>query len=355
MGSDKILAIDGVWYSKDELILKAIQCKDNQLPQYKASFWQFICDWFDNHEFIVLKTSGSSGTPKQIKVSKEKIRSSAKRTIEFFNLQPFSSALICLSCDYIAGKMMVIRALEARMNIVLVEPSSMPITSDMADFDFVAMVPLQILSYKLMPTLLDKCRTLIIGGSAVTNDVVAILSGCKCCAYETYGMTETVSHIALRRVNGLESTHNFSVLNGVRVYKDERGCLVIEDKFTLDNLLVTNDRVELLSDGEFQLLGRYDNVINSGGIKISPEVVERSIGLHLDCEYAISWVEDSLLGQKMVLVTTASITDECLAEINLANGKYMKISKVLVVSALPKTENNKLDRLRLRGMIGFMS
>lgn len=351
MVNNKILAIDGVWFSKDELICEAKINIERSLPKYQLHFWAFVQEWFNELDFVQLKTSGSTGIPKLILVKKEKIRQSAQRTIAFFDLKRNSSALLCLSCDFVAGKMMIIRALEANMNIVLVEPTSLPIDVKMQDFDFAAMVPLQILSYKNQPTLLNKIKTLIIGGAAVSTDVLDVLKDCSCCAFETYGMTETVSHVAVRRVNSVSVEPYFIALEGVAIEKDERGCLVLNDRLTLDNSLVTNDIVEIVSDKEFRVLGRIDSIINSGGIKISPEEIEHKISPLLDCDYAISWIEDDDLGQKMVLVTTHSISDEKISVLNSTLEKLLKIRGLIVIDSLPTTENGKINRIKLHHLI----
>ncbi len=351
MNSVMIIAIDGVWYSKADLLLKAHSFADIELPAFRKSFWSFIIEWFNERDFVELKTSGSTGISKNIVVEKLKMQASAQRTISYLGLKKNSSALICLSCEYVAGKMMVVRALEACMNIVLVEPSSTPLKNITADFDFTAMVPLQILSYREDSAILNRVKTIIVGGALVKPDVISVLNGCDAVAYETYGMTETVSHIALRRINGSEAQSCFTALEGVSISCDGRGALMIEDRFTLDNMLITNDLCNIVSANEFVILGRIDNVINSGGIKISPEMIEKQIAEYIDVEFAASWIADERLGQKMVLVTAKPILENIFALLNSKLDKFSRFTTRLVIDELPKTPNNKIDRNALCAII----
>lgn len=351
MSSDKIVAIEGKWLTKTELLDMANSKLATQLPPYQESFWRFVMEWFNGNDFVELKTSGSTGIPTQIIVKKAKMRASASRTLKFLDIRSGDKALICLNCDYVAGKMMIVRALEGNLNLILRDATSNPLENLIEAIDFAAMVPLQVLFYKENPLLLNIVKTLIIGGASVSNQLETVLMRSSTMAYETYGMTETVSHIALRLVNGEGRKESFTALEGVEIDVDARGALIIRDEFTLDAPLITNDVIDRVSEREFRITGRVDNIINSGGIKISPEEIERQISPVLAADFLVSWVSDSKLGQKMVLVCTQTISDKDLEGINSLLPKFYKIHKVFNIHELPLTETGKINRLKVQGLI----
>lgn len=351
MMEPKILAINGIWYSQSELIQQANIVACSKVAQYQKDIWCFILRWFDKSDTIELKTSGSTGVPKRIVVSKVKMQNSARRTLRFFKLQPASTALLALSAEYIAGQMMIVRAIEGNLNLITVEPTSAPLDQLNECVDFATLVPMQLTKYSGNIEKLNLIGKLILGGTAVNDSVVVILQESSVEAYESYGMTETLSHIALRRLNGCEKSSSFQPLEGVTIGLDSRGALTIFDSQTLDEAIQTNDMAEIFHDGTFKISGRVDNVINSGGVKISPEEIERSLAPYIQHSFAISSVKDDRLGQKMVLVTELPISELELETLNTHLERFKRISKLVVVDKIPFLNSGKLDRLTLLDMV----
>ncbi|MCL3780284.1 hypothetical protein EMN47_07745 [Prolixibacteraceae bacterium JC049] len=296
--------IDGVHYRKDELIAKAeAVLKDDTVAEWEQLVWQFILNWFSDEEAVEVQTSGSTGAPKKMKIQKHYFRNSARMTLDFLGLKPGDSVLLCLSAGYIAGKMMIVRALEGGLNLILSEPSSNPMKAINQSVDFAAMVPMQVekVLNESGEFALLKVRKLIIGGAAISPELEQQLLPLKNQVFATYGMTETVSHVALRSVSGTKCSAAFQPLAGVEISKDERGCLMINAPRLAAEMVITNDVVEINSDETFQILGRIDNVINSGGVKVFPEAVERKISHLIGDRFIITAQQNVLLGQQVTL------------------------------------------------------
>lgn len=321
---------------------------------WKKPLWQFIADWYSDSSSIIVHTSGSTGKPKAIELSKDMMRVSARKTLQALDLKPNDTALLCLSANYIAGKMMLVRAILGDLQLYALEPSSQPLNDFPETIDFAAMVPMQVFEQLKVKDSLNSVKKLLIGGGAVSDDLSSQLQTCTCAAYESYGMTETVSHIALRRINGFEAQTGFSCMPAVSVALDERGCLQITAPDLLPTPLQTNDFAEILSSGEFRILGRIDNVINSGGIKIQPEEIERQIASFFTKSYAVSSIPDEKLGEKLVLVSEEPISPELLQTINQSLPAYHKMHQAIQMSLLPLTGNGKLDRVGLKKEINII-
>ena len=350
-----ILGVDNVFYSRIELVERANSFESGDMSPYQIHFWHFIQRWFDESDTINLKTSGSTGVPKVITVPKDRMRKSAQRTVKFFQLAPSSKALLALSAEYIAGQMMIVRAIEGQLNLILVEPSSTPLDSLNEFVDFATLVPMQLLKYSNNHEKLQLIGKLIVGGAAVSKSIESILADCTIKAYESYGMTETLSHIALRRINGVEKEFTFSPLDGVKIGVDDRGALTIFDPLTLDEPIQTNDIACIEKDGTFRIIGRVDNVINSGGVKVSPEELEHIISSFISSPFAISWVNDERLGQRVVLVSIKNFEPEELYKLNEKLPKYKRITKSFCVDEIPLLISGKLDRLKLQTLVEKLS
>ncbi len=312
---------------------------------------RFLEEWNNDLPYVNVQTSGSTGTPKILQVSKEMMRRSARKTLQYFDLKPGDTALLCLSADYIAGKMMIVRALEGNLRLITVEPSSTPLRDFTGEVDFAAMVPAQVFEELKTGGSLNRVRKLLIGGMALSPALEEALQQCTCEACESYGMTETVSHIALRRLNGSSRQAGFAPLQGVSVSLDERDCLVIDCPDLLENSLTTNDVAEILPSGQFRILGRVDNVINSGGIKIQPEETERKIASFFSSPFAISSVSDEKFGEKIVLVAGENISKTKLNEINNCLNKSEKLHHAFHLPELPQTATHKIDRRQLKNIL----
>ncbi|NJN77088.1 MAG: AMP-binding protein [Saprospiraceae bacterium] len=246
---------------------------------WQQSFWHFLKSWFNNNDYIEVKTSGSTGTPKIIRLDKKRMVASAKATGKFFDLKPNDKALLCLPCDYIAGKMMVVRALVLGLNLYSVEPNGNPLESVANEgFQFGAMIPLQVLnSLQNHENRFNKIEKVIIGGGVVDNSLLQKLQTCENQCFATYGMTETITHVAVKTLNGMQKTNLYKALEKVEFSQDERQCLIINAPYLSENQIITNDIINLYSKSSFEWLGRFDNVINTGGIKVNPENIEAKI------------------------------------------------------------------------------
>lgn len=266
---------------------------------YEKAMGDFLIDWMDSRDTVSVKTSGSTGAPKIMKVSKQAMVNSAIATGNYFKMKPGDTALHCLPSHYISGKMMLVRAMVLGLDMDFVEPSSQPIFDYDKSYDFCAMIPLQLQNTK---SYIHHIKTLIIGGAAISDSLKNAVQNLKTKIYATYGMTETVSHIAVKRINGKEIMPYFKVFPKVKIAQDSRGCLVIDAPLLTPEPLITNDVVTIISASQFELLGRVDNVINSGGVKLFPEQIEAKLASAISQRFMISAIPDELLGQKLILV-----------------------------------------------------
>lgn len=245
-------------------------------------------------------------------VEKRRMEASARITCDFLGLKAGDSALLCMSLDYIAGKMMVVRSLVGGLRLTVVEPCGHPLQMLTAPIDFAAMVPMQV--YNSLQVAEERqrlmaVRHLIIGGGAVDDALASELRHFPNAVWSTYGMTETLSHIALRRLSGSDASEWYTPFAGVKLsLTDADHCLVINAPSVHDGMLVTNDIAMLAPNGRFRILGRKDNVICSGGIKIQIEEVERLLRPHLHIPYLISKRHDEKFGELVVLLTEGEVT-----------------------------------------------
>ncbi len=324
---------------------------------FEKSIADLILRWQGGEQNFSLTTSGSTGSPKPIQFTRSQLQASAKLTIEALNLKPNETSLICLDTRYIAGQMMVIRSLENNMNIVAVEPSADPLESIPASqsIDFAAFVPYQlqaILQSSKSIQKLNSIRNVIIGGAALDDTAKLKLQLLSCNIYATYGMTETITHIALQKLNGEDKQNYFQTLRGISITQDERQCLVIEAAH-LTGKIITNDIVQLIDQNKFIWLGRYDNVINSGGIKIMPEKKEPIIArvfeeLNLNLRFFVTALPDEKLGNKVVLVVEGKrILDanKILKMLERDLSKYEVPKEIYFINQFVETDTQKINRI----------
>ncbi|MDP6628144.1 MAG: o-succinylbenzoate synthase [Candidatus Marinimicrobia bacterium] len=312
------------------------------LSSNKSPIWndvnQFITECLNGDEEMTLQTSGTTGKPKSIQVKKDWMKNSAQLTGKTFGLNEGDSALLCMPMKYVAGKMMVVRALELGVDLKVVEPSSSPLKGIDEPIDFTAMVPRQ-LENSLQN--LDKVKTLIVGGGQVHSALVEKLQSIKTEVFETYGMTETLTHVAIKPLNGSEKTDVFQALGGIQFGTDDRECLVIHAPMLNHEPVITNDLVEMIDKSSFRWLGRLDNVVNSGGIKIIPEVVEaKLVDVIPDRRFFIAGAPDESFGQKVVLVVEGSEIEFSLDSLE----KYEKPKEIYFVSEFVETDSGKVRR-----------
>ena len=256
---------------------------------------EFLLEWFNANSFITATSSGTTGIPKKITIDKQAMVNSALATAEFFDLKAGNRVLHCMSTAYIAGKMMLVRSIILGFEMDFVTPSSNPLKGNQHHYDFVAMVPMQVQN---SISELYKVKKLIIGGAKISETLLNQLLEVPTQVYETYGMTETITHIAVKKIG----EKSFSVLPNVTIATDERSCLVIAAPRISDTNIVTNDVVELLTATQFLLLGRIDNVINSGGVKLFPEQIEAKISNKIKERFFLIGIPDVLLGEQLILV-----------------------------------------------------
>lgn len=271
--------------------------------RYEQYMGDFLMDWLDQSETIDLVTSGTTASPKRIRFHKQALVNSAIATGEFFNVSVGDRALHCLPSNFIAGKMMLIRALILGLSLDLISPSRSPFHKNDKSYDFVAMTPMQ--AFHSLDKM-NQVNTLIVGGAFVSKSLQKALLKAKVNAFETYGMTETLSHIAVRKMD--DPTSEFRCLPHVTISQDDRGCLIANAELLQVNHFVTNDAIELLEEGRFRLIGRVDEVINSGGVKLHPQQIERKLSEVLSTHFFIGGREDKELGQKVVLALRYSKT-----------------------------------------------
>ena len=311
----------------------------------------FLAEWHDDNPTVLVHTSGSTGKPKPMYVEKRRMEASARITCSFLGLHEGDTALLCMPLDYIAGKMMVVRALTCGLHLVSVRPSGQPQWE--GPVRFAAMVPLQV--WNLLHNE-EGCRRLrqidhlIIGGGAIDDALAALLRDFPNHVWSTYGMTETLSHIALRRLSGPEATEWYTPLPGVSLSLTEDGCLVIDAPAVHDGRLVTNDIAEMAPDGRFKILGRKDNVICTGGIKIQAEEVERLLREHLRVPYVITKRRDEKFGEVVVLLTEGDV-DVAHAACQRVLPRYWQPRAYVHTDRIPLTETGKPARKQAEQLV----
>lgn len=305
------IKINGKLY--DSVGLEDLRNPSESPDSWGNSIYSFLKNWFDDSDEIITHTSGSTGKPKEIRLSKDAMRNSARMTNAFFQLDASKTALLCLPASYIAGKMMLVRALVSGFHLVCVEPKANPFAEINIPLDFTAITPYQ-LHHSAENLKSYPVKNIIVGGGHVGSVLEKLAAEIPASMFETYGMTETASHIALRCFNGDDKSDYFKVLPGVSIRLDDRGCLAINAPHLSRNELITNDIVELKDESSFRWLGRVDSVINSGGVKIFPEQVEKKLETLIPERYFIASVPDEKLQNKVVLVIESEQYDSVRLE-----------------------------------------
>ena len=328
----------------------------------------FLSEWNNDSDTVLVHTSGSTGKPKPMMVEKKRMLNSARITCDFLGLKPGDSALLCMSLDYIAGKMVVVRSIERHLHLISVPPSGHPLKDVDEEITFAAMVPMQVYNTLQVPEereRLNRIRHLIIGGGAIDATLEQELQSLPgdIAIWSTYGMTETLSHIALRRINGDEASEWYQPFDSVHISQTEEGCLVIDAPQVCAETLVTNDIVEIepyiynkVEKLRFRIKGRKDNVICSGGIKIQIEEVETLLKPHLEKPFMLAKKKDEKFGEIAVLLTEDEdikkveatvrrlLSDESEKSSDYKNYKYWIPKEFRYVEHLPLTETGKPKR-----------
>jgi O-succinylbenzoic acid--CoA ligase len=359
------LTINQQTYNQQDLLNHQEHKQYADLSDNERAALAFCQRWLDGATEFVVHTSGSTGAPKPILLRREQMQASAAATGQALGLEADMRALVCLPVRYIAGQMMLVRGLVLGLAMTLVEPASNPLAGLPAGavFDFTAMVPLQ------LQTLLDgppdyferltRMQAILVGGAPVSARLEWRLQALSASVYHTYGMTETATHVALRRLNGPEATPYFNPLPGVEIEVDERSCLRVKGPMTLDRWLQTNDLVELAPRGQppaaFRWLGRWDNVINTGGVKVQVETVEAAVEqawleLGLDeRRFFVAGVPDERLGEAVTLLIegaplASASRDQLFTTLDQRLDRFALPRCIVYLGEFAETSTGKVDR-----------
>lgn len=335
-----------------EITLNHRRCRtrDEVLAAATPQVADFLDEWFSPADFVWGHTSGSTGTPKPLKLLKRDMEESARLTLDFFGITSHTTMLLCLSPDYIAGKMMIVRALLSGADLLVVQPSSHPFATVDEPVDFAALVPAQVVESLRDDTQRERlARTgaLIIGGAPLSSAAEARLDDLPVHAYATYGMTETVSHVALRRIG--DPSMCYRALGNITFTVDDRDCLVIHTPHFALRQFVTNDVVSLADERTFRWIGRYDHVINSGGVKIFPERVEQKMAGLLTRRFFIAACDDEKWGECVALAIegeplSAAEEEALLHRIRAVVDRYEVPRRVVYLPAFAETSSGKVIR-----------
>lgn len=320
---------------------------------------EFVSDWQSDSPTLLVHTSGSTGKPKPMLVEKRRMEASARITCGFLGLRAGDTALLCMPLDFIAGKMVVVRSLVWGLRLMAVEPSGHPLKGLTESPTFAAMVPMQVynsLKVEEERRLLRDIKHLIIGGGAINRDMAEALRGFPNAVWSTYGMTETLSHIALRRLSGAEASEWYEPFDGVGVTTNANGCLVIDAPAVCAQPLVTNDIAEIAPDGRrFRIRGRRDNVVCSGGLKLQIEEMEARLQPHLNVPYMISKRPDDKFGEAVVLLAVTDDMESVCEVCRKHMPRYEQPRYFLAVSELPMTSTGKPARAEAMKLCAAMT
>ncbi|MEM6717802.1 MAG: AMP-binding protein [Bacteroidota bacterium] len=340
--------LDGIYFDREALKEVAYSFVKEGKP-HEQTIGDFLIDWLDEKTYVEVLTSGSTGTPKPIRLDKQAMIHSALATGDFFGIRPGNSALQCLPSNFIAGKMMLVRAMILGLSLDLVAPTSNPLANLEKHYDFCAMIPLQV---ENSLENLAKIDTLIVGGAPVSSALLESLQDVSTKVFATYGMTETITHIAAKLLNHLSEGKkaNYQTLPNIHISTDDRDCLVVDAPRISAEKIVTNDVVELISETEFVWLGRHDNVINSGGIKLHPEQLEEKLSTIINTRFFMTPTADAQLGEKLILIledTAQNIDTSAILKSITDSKKFSKFEipkAIYIVEKFTETETGKVQR-----------
>ncbi|MCK5825045.1 MAG: AMP-binding protein [Ichthyobacteriaceae bacterium] len=326
----------------------------NLLKQYSEPWiidiLDFLIEWNNTLNYIEVYTSGSTGSPKKIELEKIRVINSAKNTINYFGLNKNNNALLALSTNYIAGKLMIIRSIESKMKLHCIKPTSTPLLNNNLTFSFVAMTPMQV-SASINQLNKGRVQNLIIGGGAINTLLLKEINKLPNNIFATYGMTETITHVALKKLNNIPNntpnntpTNLYTALPNITFSVNNNNCLIINAPYLNNNLITTNDVVKLNNMYSFEWLGRFDNIINSGGIKINPETVELKLDKFITERFFITSVNDILFGEKVVLIIESDNINYTIKNISTELSKYQIPKLILYTNKFIETKNGKINR-----------
>lgn len=345
------LLLQGKEYTAGDISRLVAEGVEN-CPPALWDLYLFLEKWFDASPVITVHTSGSTGTPKELVVRKDRMMQSARLTCEFLNLQAGDTALLCMNLRYIGAMMVVVRSLVAGLNLIVRPASGHPLSDIEEPLRFAAMVPLQVYNTLRVPEekeRLEQTDILIIGGGAVDDSLEAEMSALPTAVYSTYGMTETLSHIALRRLNGETASKHYYPFPSVELSLSAESTLVIKAPLICGEVLQTNDIACIYPDGSFTIAGRKDNVINSGGIKIQAEEMEKRLRPFIPVPFVVTSVPDPRLGQALTLLIAGQVdVRELESKLQTVLDAYHRPRHIFMTESIPQTENGKTDRAGCR-------
>ena len=345
------LLLQGMEYTAGDISRLVAEGAKN-CPPALWDLYIFLEKWFDASPVITVHTSGSTGTPKELVVRKDRMMQSARLTCEFLNLQAGDTALLCMNLRYIGAMMVVVRSLVAGLNLIVRPASGHPLSDIEEPLRFAAMVPLQVYNTLRVPEekeRLEQTDILIIGGGAMDDSLEAEISALPTAVYSTYGMTETLSHIALRRLNGDTASKHYYPFPSVELSLSAESTLVVKAPLICGEVLQTNDIACLYPDGSFTIAGRKDNVINSGGIKIQAEEMEKRLRPFIPVPFVVTSVPDPRLGQALTLLIAGQVdVRELESKLQTVLDAYHRPRHIFMTESIPQTENGKTDRAGCR-------
>ena len=326
--------------------LQGISYTANGIMEYlkeKKDYYNFLKSWFDDKDYILTNTSGSTGKPKEIRLKKSDLIESSKLTARYFDLKVGDKIINCLPVKYIAGKMMLVRSLVLGLDLYIHPVTSSPISDLKKNYELIAFTPIQL--ENSIP-FIEKIKKVLVGGSPVQDSLKEKILNSKSIVYETYGMTETITHIAARNLSIGEK--EFTTLPGIEIGEKDN-CLFIKPNHLSIEMVQTNDVVELTDKNKFQLIGRNDFIINSGGVKLNPETIEKKLSKYISADFVISSIDNSKFGEVVALVFKKNIPDNYNKAFTHLS-KYEIPKEVLVIENFPEN-NGKINRLKIRSII----
>ena len=333
--------LNGKYYLGINDLLTTIKTLDNDS-------YLFLCQWFNNNNYVTINTSGSTGKPKQIQLQKKAMVASALVTADYFELPNKTKAFLCLSTTFIAGKMMLLRALINGWELDILPTNSSPLSGNTKKYDFGAMVPLQV-QHSLKD--LGLVSKIIIGGGAINNTLLAQIYTLKTQCFATYGMTETITHIAAKEL--IKNIKYYTVLPDISISSDSSNRLVIKAPHLSENTITTNDIVNIINTKQFEWLGRYDNIINSGSYKIVPEQVEAALSKHICVPFFVASIPDELLENKLIIVIESKPYNLEIDTTNTELHKYQTPKSFYFLDQFIYTETKKIQRQKTLDLLKF--
>ena len=333
-----------------------IQVLSKSKEPYLLELSNLLKKWFDSELDFEVQTSGSTGSPKTIRLTKSKMRKSASLTVSTFGLHSFNKLMLCLPLSSIAGIMMLVRSIELNSDLVVSRPRANPfndLPKDI-DIDFIAITPYQA---KKSIEQLKAIPKIIIGGAPISEHLeeglLEAVNETKNELFHTYGMTETITHIAVRKLNH-QGDKYYKALEGISFSTDERSCLCIKAKHLGNSSFQTNDIVQLNGNNSFEYLGRFDEIINSGGVKINPQKVENKLSSLINERFFITAEENDDFGQIAILVVESKKNKSYYEELLNAEDfdLYHEPKKVYTIAEFKTSHTNKIDKIKILKKLG---